>query len=432
MDPTFRATRGAGGTYVPPADKSITHRALMLAAIASAPSRVQRPLQTGDCVSTRRCLEALGVRIVDADGGLEVRGVGLRGFGEPPRTLDAENSGTTTRLLSGLLAGQKLFAVLSGDDSLVRRPMARVVQPLREMGARIEGRDAGRFAPLCFLPGSGDLRPLSWELPVPSAQVKSSLLLAALRASAPSTISGKTGSRDHTERMLRALGVRVEASGSRLEVQPAERLPGFEVDVPGDVSSAAFFVAASLISGKPLVVRGCGINPTRLGFIEAARRMGASVRITEEGVSLGEPFGTVTVTPGPLRGAVVGPDEVPELIDEIPLLAVLGLFASGVTRVSGASELRVKETDRLEMIVRMVRSLGGRIETTEDGFAVEGPQKLGSSAAVDPGGDHRIAMAAAVAGAGLPGGVRVSGFDCSRVSYPDFIRDFTALGGEVA
>lgn len=432
MDPTFRATRGAGGTYVPPADKSITHRALMLAAIADSPSRVGRPLATGDCVSTRRCLESLGVRIIDADGGVEVRGVGLRGFREPLGTLDAENSGTTTRLLSGLLAGQKLFAVLSGDESLVRRPMARVVQPLREMGARIEGRDGGKFAPLCFLPGTGDLRPLSWELPVPSAQVKSSLLLAALRASASSSIGGKTGSRDHTERMLRSLGVRIDTSGVRLDVHPAGRLPGFEVDVPGDVSSAAFFVAASLISGKPLVVRGCGINPTRLGFIEAARRMGASALIAEEGVSLGEPFGTVTITPGSLRGTVVGPDEVPELIDEIPLLAVLGLFARGVTRVSGASELRVKESDRLEMIARMVQGLGGTIETTEDGFVVEGPQKLGSPAAVDPGGDHRIAMAAAVAGAGIPGGVRVSGFDCSRVSYPDFIRDFTALGGEVA
>jgi 3-phosphoshikimate 1-carboxyvinyltransferase len=432
MEPTFRAKRGVGGAYAPPPDKSVTHRALMLAAVSSSRSFVRRPLATGDCVSTRRCLEALGVRITDEQDGLDVQGVGLRGLREPPRALDAENSGTTTRLLSGLLAGQKLFAVLGGDDSLVRRPMGRVVDPLRQMGARIEGRDAGRFAPLCFLPGNGDLLALSWELPVPSAQVKSCLLLAALRASAPSTISGKTGSRDHTERMLRALGVRVEAQESCLRVHPAHRIPGFEVEVPGDVSSAAFFVAAALISGKPLVVRGCGINPTRLGFIEAARRMGAAVSVQEEGTSLGEPFGTITVTPGSLRGAVVGPDEVPELIDEIPLLAVLGLFANGVTRVSGAAELRVKESDRLEMIARMVQGLGGKIEVSQDGFSVEGPQKLGPSAEVDPRGDHRIAMAAAVAAAGIPGGVRVSGFDCSRVSYPDFIRDFAALGGEVA
>lgn len=432
MDPIFRVRRGVGGSYAPPADKSITHRALMLAAVAEGRSLVRRPLATGDCVSTRRCLEALGVRISDEADGLAVQGVGLRGFREPSRTLDAENSGTTTRLLSGLLAGQRLLAVLSGDESLARRPMARVVQPLRQMGARIEGREDGRFAPLCFLPGDGGLRPLDWEIPVPSAQVKSCLLLASLRATEASTLRGKIASRDHTERMLRALGVPVEAGGSTLTVRPVARLPGFDLAVPGDLSSAAFFVAASLVGGKPIELRECGINPTRLGFIEAARRMGASVSVQEAGTALGEPYGTLTVTPGALRGTEVRPEEVPELIDEIPLLAVLGLFARGVTRVSGASELRVKESDRLEMIARMVQGLGGRIDVGEDGFSMEGPQKLASSASVDPRGDHRIAMAAAVAAAGMPGGVRVTNFDCSRVSYPDFIRDFTALGGEVA
>jgi 3-phosphoshikimate 1-carboxyvinyltransferase len=432
MDPIFRVRRGVGGTYAPPPDKSITHRALMLAAVAEGRSRVRRPLATGDCVSTRRCLESLGAAFTEDGDGLTVQGVGLRGLREPPGALDAENSGTTTRLLSGLIAGQALFAVLGGDDSLVRRPMARVVQPLRQMGARIEGRDGGRFAPLCFLPGTGDLQPLEWEIPVPSAQVKSCLLLAALRASGPSTIRGKVASRDHTERMVQSLGVRLEAGDSLLRVHPAARLPGFELEVPGDVSSAAFFVAASLVSGKPLVLRSCGINPTRLGFIEAARRMGASISVEQTGSALGEPCGTLTVTPGSLRGTEVGPGEVPELIDEIPLLAVLGLFARGVTRVSGAAELRVKESDRLEMIARMVEGLGGKIEMGEDGFSMEGPQQLARSASVDPRGDHRIAMAAAVAAAGTGGSVRVTGFDCSRVSYPDFIRDFTALGGEVA
>ena len=432
MDPIFRAPRGVGGAYAPPADKSITHRALMLAAVAEGRSRVRRPLATGDCVSTRRCLEALGARCADEGDSVVVDGVGLRGFREPSRTLDAENSGTTTRLLSGLLAGQQLFAVLSGDDSLIRRPMGRVVEPLRDMGARIEGRAAGRFAPLCFLPGNGDLQPLDWEIPVPSAQVKSCLMLAALRGSGPSTIRGRTASRDHTERMLQALGARVETEDSALRVHPADRLPGFDARVPGDISSAAFFVATSLISGRPLVLRDCGINPTRLGFIHAARRMGASVDVREAGASLGEPHGVLTVTPGALRGTEVGPEEVPELIDEIPLLAVLGLFARGVTRVSGAAELRVKESDRLEMIARMVEGLGGKIEVGEDGFHVEGPQQLATTGLVDPRGDHRIAMAAAVASAGISGGVRVTGFDCSRVSYPDFVRDFTALGGEVA
>jgi len=433
MDPTFRAPRGVGGTHTPPPDKSITHRALMLAAVANARSRVRHPLSTGDCVSTRRCLESLGVKFAEVKDGVEVTGVGLRGFAEPGRTLDAENSGTTTRLLSGLLAGQAIFAVLTGDDSLLRRPMGRVVDPLRQMGARIEGRESGRFAPLCFIPGAGDLRPLSWDLPVPSAQVKSSLLFAALRASGSSRIGGKTGSRDHTERMLRALGVRLEGQGSTLIVHPpGQGLPGFDAEVPGDLSSAAFFVTAALITGRDLEIHGCGLNPTRCGFIEVARRMGASAAVAEERSSLGEPVGSITLQGGNvLRGAEVTPDEVPDLIDEIPLLAVLGLFAHGRTVVRGAAELRVKESDRLAMIARMAESLGGRIETFEDGFAVEGPQRL-APGVVDPQGDHRIAMAAAVAGAGISGGVKVLGFDCSRVSYPDFLRDFTSLGGEVA
>jgi 3-phosphoshikimate 1-carboxyvinyltransferase len=361
-----------------------------------------------------------------------VTGVGLRGFAEPVRALDAENSGTTTRLLSGLLAGQRLFAVLTGDESLVRRPMGRVVDPLRRMGARIEGREAGKFAPLCFIPGTGELQPLSWDLPVPSAQVKSSLLLAALRGTGPSRIGGKTGSRDHTERMLRALGVRLDGQGGTLVVHPSPGLSGFDIQVPGDVSSAAFFVTAALITGRDLEIHGCGINPTRCGFIEVARRMGAAAVMTEERSSLGEPVGSVTLRHGDaLRGTEVTPDEVPDLIDEIPLIAVLGLFAHGRTVVRGAAELRVKESDRLAMIARMAETLGGRLETFEDGFAVDGPQQL-HAGVVDPQGDHRIAMAAAVAGAAVRGGVKVPGFECSRVSYPDFLRDFTSLGGEVA
>ena len=431
MDPTFRAPRGVGGTYVPPPDKSITHRALMLAGVSSSASHVRRPLATGDCISTRRCLESLGARFTETGDGLTVQGVGLHGFTEPTRALDAENSGTTTRLLSGLLAGQRIFAVLSGDDSLIRRPMGRVVEPLRLMGARIEGRESGTFAPLCFLPGTGDLRPISWDLPVPSAQVKSCLLLAALRATGISRIGGKIGSRDHTERMLRALGVRMDHGASGLQVSPCEKLPGFEAVVPGDVSSAAFLVSAALVTGGELTIHGCGTNPTRCGFLDAVRRMGASADVTEESSSLGEPAGSIVIRPGELYGATVSPEEVPELIDEIPLLAVLGLFARGRTEVRGAAELRVKESDRLAMIALMVKALGGTIELFDDGFAVDGPQQL-RSGVVDPRGDHRIAMAAAVAGAGIPAGVKVTGFDCSRVSYPDFIRDFTVLGGEVA
>jgi 3-phosphoshikimate 1-carboxyvinyltransferase len=403
----------------------------MLAGVSSAACRINNPLDTGDCVSTRRCLESLGVTFEGAGGSLHSHGVGLRGLREPRRALDAENSGTTTRLISGLIAGQPVFAMLTGDDSLLGRPMGRIVEPLREMGARIEGREGGRFAPLCFLPGAGTLAPISWRLPIPSAQVKSCLLLAALRASGPCRIGGKIGSRDHTERMLRALGVRVEEAGAELLIEPIGALPGFEVVVPGDISSAAFLVAAALVSGRELTVRECGINPTRCGFLEVARRMGASITVREDRRSLGEPSGEIAVTPGDLRGTRVAPGEVPDLIDEVPLLAVLGMFARGITEVRGAEELRHKESDRLQMIVRMAECLGGRMEVFDDGFSVEGPQTL-RAGEVDPAGDHRIAMAAAVAGAGISGGVRVRDFGCARVSYPDFLRDFTSLGGEIA
>jgi 3-phosphoshikimate 1-carboxyvinyltransferase len=429
MDATFRAPRGLGGVYAPPADKSITHRALMLAAVASGASLIRRPLATGDCVSTRQCMEALGAGFEMDGSGLAVRGVGLRGLREPSRPLDAENSGTTMRLLSGLIAGQSFYAVLTGDGSLLGRPMGRVVEPLRAMGARIEGRAGGKLAPLSFLPGTGSLSPAAWKLPMPSAQVKSSILLAALRATGTSRVEGMTGSRDHTERMLSALGVPLRVADARIEIDPVEKIPGFHVDVPGDISSAAFFMAAALLSGRALTVESCGTNPTRCGFLSVARRMGAEATVVEQGTQLGDPAGTITVTPGTLVGTRVDPGEVPELIDEVPLIAVLGLFARGRTVVRGAEELRFKESDRLTMIAQLAESLGGRIDLHDDGFSIEGPQAL-RPGTVDPRGDHRIAMAAAVAAAGIPGGVTVRGFECARVSYPDFVVDFTALGGE--
>ena len=275
----FSAPRGIGGVMTPPPDKSITHRALLLAAVAGGVSRIANPLATGDCLSTRACLRALGVEVEeDAGAGLDrFAGRGLRGLAEPAEVLDAQNSGTTIRLLCGLLAGQPLHAVLSGDASLRARPMLRVVEPLRGMGARIEGRAGGRLAPLALLPGSGTLRALRYDLPVPSAQVKSALLLAALRADGESSLGGALDSRDHTERLLGFLGLslgrteRAACGSSR-----PSALPAFELEVPGDPSSAAFFLAAALVSGRELEVTGCGLNPTRLGFVRVLARMGAA------------------------------------------------------------------------------------------------------------------------------------------------------------
>jgi 3-phosphoshikimate 1-carboxyvinyltransferase len=436
MDLIFRAPKGIGGDFSPPADKSLTHRALMLASAAVGESRVTNPLETGDCLSTRRCLESLGVVFGDGGGSgtsreITVRGIGLCGFHEPAGVLDAENSGTTMRLMSGLLAGLPLFAVMTGDSSLSRRPMGRMVEPLRRMGARIEGRAGGTFAPLCFLPGNGKLSAIHYRMPVASAQVKSALLLAGLRADGVTRIEESAGlSRDHTERMLTALGVPIRGAGGILEISPVRDISAFSFEVPGDVSSAAFFLAAAAITGRGLSAKDCGLNPSRLGFLEVLKRMGVSIHVGEERSSLSEPIGTVRIEPGSLCGASVTPAEVPALIDEIPLVAVLGLFARGKTEVHGASELRHKESDRLALIGRMGESLGGRIEILEDGFVVEGPQAL-KPGIVECAEDHRIAMAAAVAGAGIRDGAKVIGFEAARVSYPDFIEDFRRLGGLV-
>lgn len=431
MDAAFRAPRGVGGEFAPPPDKSITHRALMLAAVGAGASRIRGALETGDCLSTRRCLAALGCSFERVDDGLVARGVGIRGFREPRELLDAENSGTTTRLLAGLIAGLPLFAVLTGDASLRQRPMARVIEPLKRMGARIEGREGGRFAPVCFLPGSGSLRPIETDLAVASAQVKSAIIFAGFRAEGRTIIGGKIGSRDHTERMLAALGAPVSFEAGRISIEPVSAIPPFDMRIPGDVSSAAFLITAAAISGRELVVRGCGLNPTRLGLLEVMRRMRASIEVSEDGWQLGEPTGRIRVSPAGLVGTTVRAEEVPDLIDEIPLLAVLGLFSSGVTEVRGAEELRHKESDRLAGIAAMAASLGGRIALFDDGFSIEGPQAL-RAGVVDPGGDHRIAMAAAAASAGIRDGVTVRGFECARVSYPDFAEDFRRLGGEVA
>jgi 3-phosphoshikimate 1-carboxyvinyltransferase len=424
------------GRVVPPADKSITHRALIFAGLAQGRSRVHNPLDTGDCLSTRRCLEALGVDITETRGSggestLEIGGRGLRGFREPENVLEAGNSGTTARLFAGLLAGQRVFSVLNGDLSLRTRPMLRVVEPLRRMGAAIHGRNQGRNLPLVFAPASTELLPLDYRLEVPSAQVKSALMIAALRAQGTVRLGGSIDSRDHTERLFDYLGLPLNRDGSQLILEPVDSLPCFELTVPGDISSAAFFITGALICGKELLVENCGLNPSRLGFLSVLKRMGARLEVEEQEPSGREPVGSLRVLPGTLHGAEVEPESIPSCIDEVPLLAVLGAFARGITRIRGAGELRHKESDRLAALARLFSCMGGRIDLTEDGFTVEGPQSL-KSGRVDPRGDHRIAMAAAVLSAGIRGGVTVHGFEAAEVSFPDFVGTFRALGGEVS
>ena len=432
----FSAPLGLGGRMTPPPDKSITHRALMLAAVAQGDSLVANPLATGDCLSTRACLAALGAATAEEAAGADkparwrISGRGLRGLAEPAGVLDAQNSGTTIRLLSGLLAGLPLYAVITGDGSLRSRPMLRVVEPLRAMGARIEGRAGGRLPPLTLLPGGGSLAPLSYELPVASAQVKSALLLAALRAEGECSLGGELGSRDHTERLFSFLGIPLRREQGRLLCAPPASVPAFELRVPGDPSSAAFFLAAAMISGRELEVEGCGLNPTRLGFVEVLRRMGASIEAVLQESQGGEPVGRLLLHPAALRGTEVSAAEIPSLVDEVPLLAVLGAFARGRTVVRGAEELKHKESDRLQAATRLLSAVGGRVERFADGFALEGPQSL-TTGLIDSGGDHRIAMAAAVLASGIPDGVKVQGFEAAMVSFPDFLGIFRALGGRV-
>ena len=436
MNVKFSSTAGLGGILNPPADKSITHRTLMLAAVSEGTSWVYNPLETGDCLSTRDCLGALGVsmelkskrRGKPQTPALKIGGVGLCGLEEARRCLSAGNSGSTVRLLSGLLAGQNLYAVFDGDTSLGARPMLRIVEPLRAMGAAIHGRQGGRYLPLTFLPGQGWLEPIDYSLTVPSAQVKTALLFAAMRAPGVTTLRGRTDSRDHTERLFRYLGLPLEESGGELHLEAVQRVPPFEITVPGDPSSAAFFAAAAVISGQDLRIRHCGLNPSRLGFYEALRRMGARVELQVDGESGPELSGDLLVECCSLHGIQVQEEEIPSLIDEIPLLAVLGAFAEGVTTVRGARELRVKESDRIQATVELITALGGTITELDDGFSIEGPQRL-SGGTISSKNDHRIAMAGAVASAGCSDAVEVLGFEAAAVSYPDFIRDFQSLGG---
>jgi 3-phosphoshikimate 1-carboxyvinyltransferase len=392
----------------------------MFAGLAAGGSRVRGFLHAEDTLRSVAMMRALGVRIeVIPPGELRVEGRGLRGLVEPPDVIDAGNSGTTIRIGSGILAGQPFLSVVTGDPYLRRRPMGRVVRPLAQMGAQIRGRAGNTLPPLCILGGS--LTGIRHEMPVPSAQVKSALLLAGLFADSPVTVVEPLRSRDHTERMLASMGATIARDGNAVTVLPAERLDPVDVAVPGDISSAAFFlVLAAVRKGSELTVRGVGINPFRAGVVAVLRRMGAEVRYGGERDSMGEPVADVVVRGEDLRAARVAPDEVPGLIDEIPALCVAAAFASGRTEIRGAGELRVKESDRIGAMVAALSSLGVACGEYPDGLWVEGPSRFRPAGPCDSRGDHRIAMALLVLGkaAGIP--VEVSDTACIDTSFPGF------------
>ena len=429
MNMRFEPAHGLSGEMRAPADKSISHRAALLGAMSSEPVRIERYLHAADTTSTLEAVRGLGALVEVHGPNLIVRGTGLRDACEPPAAIDVGNAGTLLRLLPGWLAAQDgCRFTLDGDESIRRRPVDRIVEPLRQMGAQLEARD-GRFAPLRI--HGARLRAISYEIGVASAQVKSCLLLAALTADGATTIGEPARSRDHTERMLLRAGVAIHRNGLHVTVVNADELLLDSVTVPGDPSSAAFMVAAGvLVPGSRLLIGDVGVNWTRTGFLRIVRRMRGIVLgdLEDETGELEaeEPVSDLDVAHGALEGTVVEPDEVPLAIDELPLVALLGCYAEGETIVRGAQELRVKESDRIAGVVEGLRGLGAEIEATHDGFAVRGNGGL-RGGRLDARGDHRMAMMGAVAGLASREGVEVVGMDAAAVSYPGFVEDLARL-----
>jgi 3-phosphoshikimate 1-carboxyvinyltransferase len=405
-----------------PGEKGMSHRALLFAALADGRSRI-RGLATGDDVArTRAALEALGVRIKASGGALTVAGAGVAGLREAESVIDCGNSGTTIRMLAGLVAGRPFHTVLTGDDSLVTRPMRRITDPLRALGARVDGRDDGALAPLSVRGGS--LRGTRCALPVATAQVKTALVLAGLQADGVTEIVEPAPSRDHTERMLLALGAPLERVDDRtLRVERGAPEP-FELDLPGDPSSAAFFVVAACVTpGSALVIEDLLLNPLRLGFVDVLRRMGAQIDVRPTGERLGEPVGELEVAAAPLVATTFSPDE--STIDEIPALAVAAAFADGVTEVRDAAELRVKESNRIGTLEQELGQLGIAVEARPDGLVIEGGNPR--PATFRSHGDHRIAMAAAIAANACTGESTVRGWRVVVGSYPEFAADLDTV-----
>ena len=417
------------GTVSVAGDKSLSHRALILGALAEGASHVRGWLPAGDTLATLRCVQALGIAVERADATtLTVRGRGLDGLRAPAAPLDCVNAGTAMRLLAGVLAGQPFASTLDGSEQLRRRPMRRITAPLRQMGAQIADTDG--HAPLHIRPAA--LHGMMHTLPVASAQVKSGILLAGLFADGPTTVSEPGPARDHTERMLRAMGAQVEVDGFRVTLTPGAPLRPLDLTVPGDPSSAAFVLAAALLAAEGDVrVTGVGVNPTRTGLLDILAAMGAAIVCEGERLEGGEPVADLRVRRAELRGTTVGGELIVRAIDEFPVLMVLATQAAGETLVRDAAELRVKETDRIAVMAAELRKLGAEIEEHPDGFRVVGPQRL-RGAVVQGHDDHRVAMALAVAGLAADGETVVEDAACAHDSFPGFVETMGALGAEMA
>lgn len=408
-----------------PGDKSISHRSIMFGAIAEGTTTVEGFLLGEDCLSTIDCFRKLGVKI-DVDGtNVKIESAGIEAWEEPKEVLYTGNSGTTTRLMLGILAGTKIHTIMTGDASIGKRPMRRVVDPLRQMGAQIAGRNDGQYTPLA-IQGTA-LSGIDYTMPVASAQVKSAILLAGLRAKGTTIVRETEISRDHTERMLRQFGAKVEATDGVVSFEGGQKLKGTHVNVPGDISSAAFFLAAGAITqGSKIVLQNVGINETRAGIIDVLQAMGADMEILVADEQAAEPTAAITIQTSNLHGTTIEGAMIPRLIDEIPILALVATQAQGKTVIKDAEELKVKETDRLTAVVAELKKLGADIEATEDGMIINGPTKL-HGASLQSYGDHRIGMMAGVAALIADGPVEIDDADCIAVSYPAFFEHIDTL-----
>ncbi|MBU9728173.1 3-phosphoshikimate 1-carboxyvinyltransferase [Diplocloster modestus] len=408
-----------------PGDKSISHRAVMFGALAKGTTTVTNFLQGADCLSTISCFQQMGIPIENNESEVLIHGKGLHGLTRAQQPLDVGNSGTTMRLLSGILAGQEFESVLTGDASIQQRPMGRVIEPLSQMGAGIISIPGNGCAPLQIT--GGGLTGIHYHSKVASAQVKSAILLAGLYANGPTAITEPQLSRNHSELMLRMLGAQVSSQGTTVSIQPEPVLTGRPIQVPGDISSAAYFIAAALmIPDSEVRIRNVGINPTRDGILRVCRDMGADITLENVIDTDGEPAADLIVRHSRLHGTVIGGSIIPALIDELPILAVLACFAEGTTVIRDAQELKVKESNRIDVMVKNLSAMGASIRGTEDGMIIEGGLPL-HGAVIDSRLDHRIAMSFAVAGLASDGTTQILDSDCVKISYPGFYADLRKL-----
>ena len=428
---TISPVKGLKGEVTIPGDKSISHRSIMLGSIALGTTEITHFLEGTDCLSTIDCFRKMGVEIERKPSSILVHGKGLRGLRAPNETLNVGNSGTTTRLISGILSGQSFPTVLSGDASLNSRPMKRIMTPLNSMGANITSLNDNGCAPLCIEPGK--LHGIHYQSPVASAQVKSAVLLAGLYADGPTSVTEPALSRNHTELMLQGFGAYVatdlHADGTATaHVEPCEELYGQQICVPGDISSAAYFIAAALlVPGSELLVKNVGTNFTRAGFLKVCKAMGADIETINQSFEGGEGRADLLVRFSQLKGTTVEGDIIPTLIDEIPMIAVMAAFAEGTTVIKDAAELKVKETNRIDTVTAGLKAMGADITPTEDGMIIEGTGHL-SGASIQSFLDHRIAMSFSIAGLAADGETEIVDSQCVDVSYPEFFDTLDSIG----